>query len=154
MMEWLFWLSAAGVVYAYLGYPLLVWWLARRRPAAPAARLDETLPDVTVIVPVHNERATIDAKLANTRALRYPAKLTALFVSDGSTDGTAEIIESGQDDRIRLIVLPNRGGKAGALNAGLAAASSPIVVFSDASIMLEPDSIRAIVRPFHAPDIG
>jgi cellulose synthase/poly-beta-1,6-N-acetylglucosamine synthase-like glycosyltransferase len=150
--RWVFWLSAAGVVYAYAGYPLLVWWLSRRKPISAGA--DAPLPDVTLIIPVHNERATIADKLANTRALRYPSGLTAFFVSDGSTDGTAEIVAAAQDDRIRLVTLPERGGKAGALNAGLANARTPIVVFSDASIMLEPDSLRAIARPFHAPDIG
>ena len=156
MAAWVFWFSAAGVLYAYAGYPLLVWWLARRKPAAASRPWpDDELPAVTLIVPVHNERATIAHKLSNTRALEYgPSGLTAFFVSDGSTDGTAEIIKTAQDDRIRLIVLAERGGKAGALNAGLANAVSPIVVFSDASIMLGPDAIRAIVKPFQAPDIG
>lgn len=156
MAVWVFWLSAAGVLYAYAGYPLLVWWLARRKPAAASRPWpDSELPAVTLIVPVHNERTTITQKLSNTRGLEYrPSGLTAIFVSDGSTDGTADIIKPAQDDRIRLIVLAERGGKAGALNAGLANAGSPIVVFSDASIMLEPDAIRAIVKPFQAPDIG
>jgi len=157
MSAWIFWVSAAGVIYAYAGYPLLVWLLANRFPEDPAEAgpLDGELPDVTIVVPVHNERGTIVEKLANTRALDYPrTRLAVLFVSDGSTDGTAEIIEAAQDNLIRLIVLAERGGKAGALNAGLAAARTPIVVFSDASIMLEPDAIRAIVRPFQVPDIG
>jgi cellulose synthase/poly-beta-1,6-N-acetylglucosamine synthase-like glycosyltransferase len=156
MLSRVFWLSAAGVVYAYAGYPLVVGLLARGRGAVTGPMLaDADLPAVTLLVPVHNERAAIEAKLANTRALSYPVSaLKAVFISDGSTDGTAEIIAAGQDERIELYVLPERGGKAGALNAGLARTETPLVVFSDASIMLEPDSIRAIVRPFGVPDIG
>lgn len=154
---WTFWLSAAGLVYAYVGYPLLVWLLARLRPADPAAGWpdDGRLPDVTLIVPVHNERATIVNKLANTKALDYAGgALTAVFVSDGSTDGTAELIDAACDSRVTLVQLSARQGKAAALNRGLAEATTPIVVFTDASIMLEPDSIAAIVRPFRAASVG
>lgn len=157
MAAWLSWLSAAAVVYAYAGYPLLVWAIARRRPdpSSPAATGTTVLPDVTMVIPVHNERDTIAEKIANTLALDYgPARLTAIFVSDGSTDGTVEVLEAAHHDRIRLVLIRERGGKAAALNAGLAAASAPIVVFSDASIMLEPGSIRAIVRPFDDPAVG
>lgn len=155
--HWVFWLSAAGVVYAHLGYPLLVWLLARMAsdPAADAAHDDETLPDVTVLIPVHNEQATIAAKLANTKQLLYrESGLKALFISDGSTDATAAIIDAAQDDRIQLIVLPERSGKAQALNAGLMHTDTAIVVFSDASILLEPNAIRAIVRRFKDAEIG
>ena len=156
MIRWSFWLSAAGVAYAYFGYPLLAWAVARRRPADRAPHSASTdLPAVTMIVPVHNEVARIDAKIANTRSLDYPAEaLRIVFVSDGSTDGTVEAVNATKDERIHLIALEKRSGKAGALNAGLAFAKTPIVVFSDVSIALQPDAITAIVRPFAAPDIG
>ncbi len=157
LAQWVFWIAAFGVVYAYAGYPLAAWLLARRRAAdaAPGTDDDSLLPEVTVLVPVHNERATIEAKLANTRALGYrPGALEVVFVSDGSTDGTAEVIAAAEDGRVRLFEVPERAGKAAALNTGLASVTTPIVVFSDASIMLEPDAIRAIVRPFRDPRIG
>ncbi|WP_291982207.1 glycosyltransferase family 2 protein [Luteitalea sp.] len=156
LLTWLFWLSAAGVAYAYVGYPLLVWWLASRLPmTVPPDVSDSDLPDVTIVVPVHNERTTIAEKLANTEALDYPPEaLKAIFVSDGSTDGTPEIIAAAQSGRVRLVVQPERGGKAAALNAGLVLADSPIVVFTDAAILLESGAIRAIVRPFRLPDVG
>lgn len=157
MAEWVFWTSVAAVLFAYAGYPLvlnlLVRWRGRELAVRPMS--DDALPGVTVIVPVHNERSIIDEKLANTAALVYPGgKLEVLFVSDASTDGTAEAIAARTDDRIRLIELHDRGGKAAGLNAGLAAARHDIIVFSDASIMLDPESIRTIVLPFQHPEVG
>ena len=155
ILAWAFWISAAMVIYAYAGYPLLLSLLARRAGAAQPIPDDASLPTATLIVPAHNERATIDAKLANTRALDYPAgRLQVLFVSDGSTDGTTEAIREALDDRTEVLEITTRGGKAGALNAGLTQARHDIVVFTDASIMLEPGAIRAIVRPFADPAVG
>ena len=155
MVEWVFWSSAAAVAYAYAGYPLVLWALGRWRGLRRVAAGSGPLPSVSLVVPVHNERAVIDAKLENTRALRYPAGgLEVLFISDGSTDGTAERIRAQAETGVGLIVLSNRGGKAAALNAGLEAARHEIVVFSDASIMLAPEALEAIVAPFQDPQIG
>ena len=150
----LFWLSAAAVLYSYAGYPLLLALLARRRQPEPPA--DAPLPAVSAIVPVHNEAPNLPRKLENFAALAYPAPLELLFVSDGSTDDTAAIVRAAAeaDPRIRLLELQGRGGKAAALNAGLAAATHDIVLFTDASIVLAPEALRAIVAPFADPRIG
>lgn len=153
-MRLLFWVSVAGIVYPYAGYPVLLSVLGRlrRRPALPVT---PTLPTVSMIVPVHNEGKRIAAKLANTAALDYPAeRIEVLFVSDGSTDDTAEFIRRGATPRMTLIEMPQRGGKAAALNAGLANARHEILVFTDASIMLETGALRAIVRQFQDPAVG
>lgn len=153
-MELLFWSSVIGVVYPYLVYPAILWLMARltRRPApwSPAP-----LPGVTVIIPVSNEEVRIVGKVVNTAALRYPAdRLQILFVCDGSTDRTASLIAEHATPEMRLIVLPVRRGKAAALNAGLEQARYDILVFSDASIALEPDALERVVAPFSDPSIG
>lgn len=156
-IEWTFWLATAATLYAYAGYPLLLAVVARGmgRPVVPPPDTDDVLPPVTLIIPAHNEARRIDAKIANTRALGYPAgKLEVLYVSDGSSDGTAETIRASLDGRTRLHELEGRGGKAAALNAGLRLASHDVVVFNDASILLEPDAIRQIARPFAVPEVG
>jgi hypothetical protein len=139
----LFWLSIGGVFYAYAGYPLLLALLARlgfRR--ASWEDLPAPEPTVSIIVPVHNELANLPAKLANMRALVYPAdRIEIIFVSDGSTDGSVERIHAEGDRRISVIELPGRSGKAAALNAGLARARNDVVVFTDAAIMLAPDAL-------------
>lgn len=153
--KWTFWIAFGGVLYAYAGYPLVLELIARVRRQPRQRALVPPLPDVSMIVPVHNELSVIHEKLENTRRLSYPAgQLEVVFVSDGSTDGTSEAIRKQQDSRIRLVELKERGGKAAALNVGLRASNRPIVVFSDASIMLAPDALEAIVSPFDDPEVG
>ena len=147
-----FWIGVAGVFYPYAGYPLVLMLLRRATGATPD---DGLLPRVSVIIPVHNEASRLAAKIANTAALDYPAdRREVVFVSDGSTDGTVDLIRSRTFPGMTLIELPQRGGKASALNAGIGAATGDIVVFTDASIALQSDALRAIVRPFADPGIG
>jgi cellulose synthase/poly-beta-1,6-N-acetylglucosamine synthase-like glycosyltransferase len=154
-MRFVFWLSAFGIVYPYLGYPVLLWALGKalgRRDDSPE---DALPPTVSMIIPVHNEARRIAQKLANTAALRYPAgRLEVLFVSDGSTDATVDILRRDMTPGMSLVELPARGGKAAALNAGRARAQHDVLIFSDASIALEPDSLLRIVRRFQDPEIG
>jgi len=156
-MEVLFWLSAFGVVYPYLGYPVLLWLLGqvcgRRQKSAPEAAA--IYLSVSMIIPVCNEEKRIERKIKNTTALHYPAeRLQVLFVSDGSTDRTVELIRAQARGAMALIECPVRQGKAAALNAGLAHAKHDIVVFSDASIELEPEALHHIVQGFRDPNIG
>jgi cellulose synthase/poly-beta-1,6-N-acetylglucosamine synthase-like glycosyltransferase len=154
-VELIFWISVVGVLYPYIGYPLVLALVGRwmERPEIGAA--PGTLPSITMIIPVHNEAARIARKVANTAALRYPAdRLQILFVSDGSSDGTSEIIRTSKTPAMSIVELPVRRGKAAALNAGLEHAAGDILVFSDASIELEPDALERIVRRFQDPEIG
>lgn len=153
-MALLFWICVAGVLYPYAGYPLALWAIGRvtRRPAPAAAAVP---PAVTMIVPVHNEESRMARKMANTLALDFPAdRLQVVFVSDGSTDRTVDVIRASATPSMEVVELPHRGGKAAALNAGLARARNEILVFSDASIELEPPSLRHIVSRFADPAIG
>jgi cellulose synthase/poly-beta-1,6-N-acetylglucosamine synthase-like glycosyltransferase len=158
-MKSLFWISILGVAYAYLGYPLLLRALAAvmggdRKPE-PRSSDDRTLPSVTMIVPVHNEEAVIAAKLDNLAALDYPRdRLEVFVVSDGSTDRTADIVRSRKRNGLRLLEATERGGKARALNCGLAEAKGEVVCFTDASILLEPGALRALMRRFDDPAVG
>jgi glycosyltransferase involved in cell wall biosynthesis len=151
---WTFWIAVAGVFYPYAGYPLVLL-LLRRLLSRKRTSVATELPTVSMIIPVHNEAARLERKIANTLALDYPAdRIEVVFVSDGSTDSTVSTIRSHVDPRVNLIELPERRGKAAALNAGLARVSGDIIVFTDASIVLAPESIRAIVQPFSDPGVG
>jgi cellulose synthase/poly-beta-1,6-N-acetylglucosamine synthase-like glycosyltransferase len=154
-MEFFFWLSLAAVCYAYIGYPLLLLVINRVRPGTRSAAGTDYLPSVTMIIPVHNEQNVIGKKIDNLLGLDYPVDLLdILIVSDGSTDATREIVEQKLRPPIRFSALPARGGKAAALNAALQQADNEIVVFSDASILLEKDALRHIVNQFQDSSIG
>jgi len=144
--------SAAVCAYVYFGYPALLFLLSRTRPR-PVARRGVT-PPVSLIVPVHNEEAVVEAKIRNSLALVYPeGLLEVLVVSDGSTDGTEAIAARHQGPRLRLLRLP-RQGKAGALNEGARQARGEVLVFTDANAMLEPDSVQRLVEGFADPAVG
>ncbi len=154
--EIVFWLAILLIFYAYFGYPMLLAALGRivYRPVAMTGTSYE--PEVTLIIPVHNEERVIDAKLNNLDSLDYPRdRLTILIVSDGSTDQTRQrVLDYRGGLQIRFLELPQRQGKAAALNLGLQNTISEIVVFTDASIMLEPDALRRIAQPFQDATIG
>jgi cellulose synthase/poly-beta-1,6-N-acetylglucosamine synthase-like glycosyltransferase len=156
-MEVLFWFSVFGVIYPYLGYPAVLWLLGGMLGRERKIEGEDSpfYPSISMIIPVCNEEKRIERKLANTEALRYPAdRLQVLFVSDGSTDRTVELIRKQARGAMTLIERPVRQGKAAALNAGLEHATHDIVIFSDASIELESDALRHIVQGFRDPAIG
>jgi glycosyltransferase involved in cell wall biosynthesis len=144
--------ALATVVYTYVLFPLLVLGRAALRPR-PHHEAD-ILPSVTVVIAAHNEEASIGEKLANVLALDYPRdQLAVVVASDGSDDGTEEIVRAFEDRGVRLLGL-SRVGKAAALNAAVAAARGDILVFSDANSMFAPDALRMLVRPFADPAVG
>ena len=153
MAELVFWAALATVAYVYAGYPLLVFALSRLRPR-PVRRGDIT-PRVTFLIAAYNEAAAIRQKLDNTLALEYPAEaLEVIVVSDGSTDGTDEIVTGEYGNRVRLLKLGGRQGKTLGQNRGAAAATGEILVFSDATTMYRPQALRALVRNFADPSVG
>ena len=154
--EIIFWLAALLVLYAYLGYPLLLAALRAvvHHPVVP--EVADYYPSVTLIIPVHNEARVIDDKLKNLDSLDYPRdRVLVLIVSDGSTDQTKEHILAYRGElQIRFLELSQRQGKAAALNLGLQHTTSEIVVFTDASILLDALALRRIVQPFQDATIG
>jgi len=152
-----FWFSLVMIVYPYFGYPLALYFLGKIRVARNPNGMPsgEFTPAVTVLIPAHNEEGTIESKIRNTLSLDYPEKnLQIIVVSDGSTDATNTLVRQYLDHGVTFIPMEKRGGKARALNTGLAAATGDIVVFTDASILLETGSLRAIVKRFREDAIG
>src|SRR5947199_5314946 len=92
-LKLIFWTSAAALVYAYAGYPLLVAALSRVRPRRVRRAPNE--PTVSVIITAYNEERDLASKIENTLALDYPAdKLEIIVASDSSNDRTDEIARS------------------------------------------------------------
>ena len=155
-MDVAFWISLCGVVYAYFGYPAVLVVAARLARARNDSRFPEdALPSISIVIPAHTEAAVIGAKLENTLALPYPGAAEIIVVSDGSSDGTEDIILSHSDDeRLVYVGLSERKGKANALNQGVSRASGDVVVFSDALIILDEQALVEIVQPFADPAVG
>ena len=153
-MQTLFWIALLFVTYTYVGYPLVVWLLARARGPEPSP--NETLTDwpaVTVVIAVHNEQARVLTKIANLIDLDYPAdRLQWIFVSDGSTDATNDLLR--EQARGRLIAYPQRQGKPHALNTALREVTTPIVVFADVRQHIERSAVRKLVTRLMQPGIG
>ncbi len=152
VLEIIFFASLCVVLYAYIGYPLLI--LVRgclwRRPF----RKSPVTPDISLVICCHNEEQSIGAKLENVLALDYPRdRLEVIVASDGSTDRTAEIVRNHPSELVRLLELP-RSGKAAALNAAVAESSGEVLVFSDANSMYAVDALREIVQPFADASVG
>jgi glycosyltransferase involved in cell wall biosynthesis len=148
----LFWSAASVLAYTYLLFPLVVLIRAALRPRPH--RTDEITPSLTVLIAAHNEAASIGAKLENLLSVDYAAdRLEIVVASDGSDDGTVEIVSRYIDRGIRLLSLP-RAGKAATLNAAAASASGDVLVFSDANSMYAPNALRMLVKPFADPRVG
>ena len=113
-------------------------------------------PPVTIIVPVFNEEEVILPALQSLLALDYPA-FHILVVDDGSTDRTGEIASTlaGSYGSVTLrIVRKSNGGKASALNTGLAMATTPYVLCMDGDSRLAPGTLRAAVPHFTDARVG
>lgn len=147
------WCALAVVGYVYIGYPMALWILSRVRRRD--VLLTERLPSVTLIISAFNEARAIGAKLENSLALDYPADLLhVLVVSDASTDETDNIVRSYVGKRVSLLRMAERHGKTVGLNAAMQKVRSEIVVFSDANILYQKDTIRCLVRNFADVNIG
>jgi glycosyltransferase involved in cell wall biosynthesis len=143
-------------LYAYVGYPLILWLVATARREADRVRSESTVwPYVTVTVPVYNGASSIRATLDRLLELDYPdEKLQILVISDASNDGTDEIVRSLGGRGVELLCMPERRGKTVAENAALSAARGEILVNVDSTILVPVDSLKRLVRVFEDPTIG
>lgn len=150
----LFWLSCGLLLYAYLGYPVLLWLIVRLR-GARSVRIGTQSPRVTLLISAYNEAAVIREKLENALRLDYPRDLLeVLVVSDASSDGTDEIVLQYASRGVRLARQESRQGKTAGLNRGVPLGTGEIVVFSDANAMYAADAVKKLVRNFADPEIG
>src|ERR1041384_8282851 len=137
MLEAIFWMSLALLVYTYAGYPVLAWGWAALRPRPSTPRAIE--PTVSVVVVAYNEAPRIGPRIENLLALDYPpGQLDIVVASDGSTDGTAERARAYASRGVRVIGFEDRRGKPSVLNDLLPKARGEIVVLADARQTFEP----------------
>lgn len=156
-MTIVFFTSLWIVVYTYLGYGAIVWvWLKLRnafglkRPERAEVR---DWPAVTLLIAAYNEVDILPEKLANCYALDYPKdRLHFLFVSDGSSDGTPELLDKAEG--IQHLYSSARNGKIAAVKRAMPYVETPFVVFTDANTFLNAESIKHLIRHFEDETIG
>jgi cellulose synthase/poly-beta-1,6-N-acetylglucosamine synthase-like glycosyltransferase len=152
-MRALFWLSMLFVGYTYVGYPLVLLVLTRRRPHDVLAR--SFMPRVSVVIAARNEADKIRHKLEHTLGLHYPAdQLEVLVASDASDDETDEIVKTYAARGVRLVRARQRNGKEYVQGLAVAVATGDVIVFTDAATTLEPDALGRLVQNFADPSIG
>lgn len=123
---------------------------ARRRRELPSS--DAYAPPAAIIVPAFNEAVGIERAVRSFAASDYP-DYEVVVVDDGSTDGTAELVEALALPGVRVLRQAN-AGKPAALNRGVAASVGEVVVMVDADTVFERDSLRRVIAPLAAAEVG
>ncbi|WP_431783984.1 bifunctional polysaccharide deacetylase/glycosyltransferase family 2 protein [Streptomyces chumphonensis] len=140
------------LVFARFGMMLLLSFLHARRVRRPDFSWGPPVTEpVTVLVPAYNERKCIANTVRSLARSDHPVEV--IVIDDGSSDGTADVVEAMAVPGVRVVRQPN-GGKPAALNNGIAHASHDIVVMMDGDTVFEPSTVRELVQPFGDPEVG
>jgi cellulose synthase/poly-beta-1,6-N-acetylglucosamine synthase-like glycosyltransferase/peptidoglycan/xylan/chitin deacetylase (PgdA/CDA1 family) len=133
---------------------VLLFGFARRHARVVRGRpQDESFTEpVSIVVPAFNEAVGIERAVRSLAASDYP-EVEIVVVDDGSTDGTADLVERLELPDVLVVRQPNRG-KPAALNRGIAAARHAVVAMVDADTVFERETLRRLVQPFSDPKIG
>lgn len=154
-VELLFWIALFIVFYTYIGYGIVLYLLVSiKEQFIKRSPLDTTapLPEVTLCIAAYNEEEVIAEKMENCRQLLYPTKMHLVWVTDGSTDHTNDLLSAHSD--VTLLYAPERLGKMAAINRAMTYIDTPIVVFTDANTLLNPEALLKLVEPFSNPQVG
>lgn len=152
-VEFCFWISGLAIPATYVFYPLSIAALAK--VFAKDHETSKQCPPLTLIVSAYNEEQVIEEKIRNALELDYPPEnLEIIVISDGSTDGTDDIVRRFADRRVRLCRQDPQAGKSLGLTRFVPEAKGEIIVFSDANSMYDTMALRNLVRHFHDPKIG
>ncbi|SDK68979.1 polysaccharide deacetylase family protein [Streptomyces indicus] len=106
---------------------------------------------VSVLVPAFNEAKCIENTVRSLIGSDHPIEV--IVIDDGSTDGTARLVESLRLPGVRVIRQHN-AGKPAALNRGVANARYDLIVMMDGDTVFEPSTVRELVQPFGDPRVG
>lgn len=156
-MKLFFWISLFIIFYTFFGYGILLYLLVRikrvLKPSKPLCYDFDEMPSCTLIVAAYNEADYMDEKIKNTLALRYPeGKLKFIFVTDGSTDDTPEIVRAYPE--IKLLHDNARRGKISAVHRAIKQVDTALLVFTDANTFLNPDAMLLLCRHYKDPNVG
>ena len=152
-MKIVFWSSIIIILYAYIGYPLLIYALSffYKKPM----RGKYLYPTLSILVAVYNEEKNIENKIRSLLSVDYPEeRLEILVGSDGSDDRTVELVLKYVSRRLKLFRQKTRQGKPSMLNVLAAQANGEILVFTDARQRLDKNALKELVKHFADEKVG
>jgi glycosyltransferase involved in cell wall biosynthesis len=153
MLEIIFWASLGVLIYIFFGF-VAVLWLAAFVKQRPVQKQSIT-PSVSIIICAFNEEKHIQQKIQNCLDLDYPKeRVEIIVVSDGSTDGTDQILGDLSDPRVRVHRTATQQGKTACQNAAATIAKHDVLFFTDATVMHPPESLKLLVRSLADPTVG
>ncbi|BCA54105.1 Glycosyl transferase family 2 [Nitrospira sp. KM1] len=153
MIEIVFWISVAFVLYAYAGYPLVLALLGLFH--RKVVKKEPIQPSVAFVITAFNEEKRIQSKLLNTLEQDYPKdRMDIVVASDCSVDKTDEIVQAFASSGVRLVRLPLKGGKEAAQKFAVESTESEVLIFSDVATTLRPNAVATIVTNFADPSVG
>jgi cellulose synthase/poly-beta-1,6-N-acetylglucosamine synthase-like glycosyltransferase/peptidoglycan/xylan/chitin deacetylase (PgdA/CDA1 family)/spore germination protein YaaH len=154
LMFWVFTIAVALGIgrLVIIGFLALIQRLRQHQERSAPATFT---PGVSVIVPAYNEERVIVQTIASLLNQKYAGPLEIVVVDDGSSDETADIIEEAYAEHplVAIYRKPN-GGKASALNFGIARATHEIVIGLDADTLFDDDTVAELVQPLEDPRVG
>ncbi|HEY9200449.1 MAG TPA: glycosyltransferase family 2 protein [Gammaproteobacteria bacterium] len=152
-MQEFFYICLVLLFYTYIGYPVIVFALAKLIRRGFVYNKDFE-PNVSVIIIVHNAEQYLQRKIDNILSSDYPLnKLELIIINDGSTDSTAQIIDNNKNC-IRFINFDIRRGKSACIDDAVRFASHDYIVFADVRQLFSVDAISSLIAPLADENIG
>ena len=155
MLFWkvIFWISCLIVFYNYAGYAIIILLINKFKNKKLLDSPHDYYPSISFIVAAYNEEDCIETKIINSLEQIYPPdKLEFIFITDGSTDSTADIIR--RYSSVKLLHLNERKGKSAAVNRAAEIAQNEILIFSDANTKLNKDACLNISQHYFDNAVG
>jgi len=153
----IFWVSLLTLLFTYFGYPLTLWTISqiKRKVRHKSNNDSEKLPFISLLIPAYNEESVIRQKITNSLDQDYPDhRMEIVVASDGSDDKTNNMLKAFGNSEIRSIKYRKRTGKTDLINRTIPKLKGDIVIFSDASAMLDSNAVSQIVERFSHPEVG
>ncbi len=150
----LLWVFMISILYTYIMYPLILQFFSFFIKDKEAIYIEfNNLPTVTLFITAYNEELYVNQKVLNSNNLNYPKeKISQMWVTDGSTDKTNELLHNYSE--VQVLFEPTRNGKIHAMNRGMQFVDSDIVVFSDGNTLLGKDTLLEIANLFQNKKVG